>query len=339
MNRSAFVVAGWGLALLAGCGHAPPLPPTGPVPVIAAASSVADAATAPYVLAAGDELDIKVPDAPQYDQTVRVRPDGKVALQVVGTVHVAGRTPDDVQAEVRERYRQAGGGLQQREYLLHPNDELDIKFPYQQQLNETLRVRPDGKLQLQLVGTVQAEGLSPEQLQSELKRRYAKVLRVPELSVILRTATSQSLRTNAGNGRAGVNGLEPSVLVRSFQAPQVYVAGEMARPGMFAFTPGMTLLQALAQAGGHLPTGDLERLIVLRRTRAGTAEVVQPGLQRDYLGAPQRDLVLQPFDVVMLPPSRVALLGQDLEQYVFKILPPLRNSSFGFVYDLRKNAN
>lgn len=345
MNRCTLVVAGWGLALLAGCGHAPSAPPTGPVPVIstlpsaAAASGGTDAPASAYLLATGDELDIKVPDAPQYDQTVRVRPDGKIALQVVGTVHVAGRTPDDVQAEVRERYRQAGGGVQQREYLLHPNDELDIKFPYQSQFNETLRVRPDGKLQLQLVGTVQAEGLTPEQLQAELRRRYAKVLRVPELSVILRTATSQSLRTNAGTGRAGVNALEPTVLVRSFQAPQVYVAGEMARPGMFAYAPGMTLLQALAQAGGHLPSGDLERLIVLRRTGAGTAEVVQPGLQRDYLGAPQKDLVLQPFDVVMLPPSRVALLGQDLEQYVFKILPPLRNSSFGFVYDLRKNGN
>lgn len=343
MNRSTFVVAGWGMALLAGCGHAPSLPPTGPVPVMGhAVPGTADAgliAPAPYLLATGDELDIKVPDAPQYDQTARVRPDGKVALQVVGTVHVAGRSPDDVQSEVRERYRQAGGGLQQREYLLHPNDELDIKFPYQAQLNETLRVRPDGKLQLQLVGTVQAEGLTPEQLQAELKRRYAKVLRVPELSVILRTATSQSLRTNAGTGRAGVNSLEPTVLVRNFQAPQVYVAGEMARPGMFAFTPGMTLLQALAQAGGHLPTADLERLIVLRRTGAGAAEVLQPGLERDYLGAPRKDLVLQPFDVVMLPPSRVALLGQDLEQYVFKILPPLRNSSFGFVYDIRKNGN
>jgi protein involved in polysaccharide export with SLBB domain len=165
------------------------------------------------------------------------------------------------------------------------------------------------------------------------------VIRVPELSVLLRTATSQAVRTDKGMGRAGLAGLEPTVLVRSYQAPQVFVAGEMAKPGMFSYAPGMTLLQALAQAGGQLPTGDIERLVVLRRTAAGSAEVLEPHLSAQYLYAPDKDLALQPFDVVLLPPTRVAVLGQNLDQYVFKILPPLRNSSFGFVYDLKKNNN
>jgi protein involved in polysaccharide export with SLBB domain len=335
-NAFATCAAAITLSLLSGCGHAPPPPKPGPVPVVQAAAATEPAA---YTLMVGDEVDIKVPDAPQYDQTVRVRPDGKIALNVVGTVHAMGRSPDDVQAEVRERYQSAGGGLKQREYLLHPNDELDIKFPYVPSLNELVRIRPDGKLQLQLVGTVQAEGLSPEALQAELKRRYAKVIRVPELSVLLRTATSQAVRTDKGMGRAGLAGLEPTVLVRSYQAPQVFVAGEMAKPGMFSYAPGMTLLQALAQAGGQLPTGDIERLVVLRRTAAGSAEVLEPHLSAQYLYAPDKDLALQAFDVVLLPPTRVAVLGQNLDQYVFKILPPLRNSSFGFVYDLKKTNN
>ena len=320
--------------LLAGCGSAPPRPTPGPVPVVQASAAPAPSA---YLLSAGDELDIRVPDAAQYDQSVRVRPDGKVTLNVIGTVHVQGRSPEDVQAEVRERYRQASGSTSRREYLLNANDELDIKFPYHPNFNESVRIRPDGKLQLQLAGTVQAEGLTPEALQGELKRRYAKVLRVPELSVIVRTATRQALRTEQGTGRGGLQGLEPTLMVRTFQAPQVYVTGEMARPGMFAFTPGMTLIQAIAQAGGQLPTADIESLIVLRRTSAGTAEVLEPRLSRHYLSAPDKDLVLQPFDVVLLPQSRIAALGQNLDQYVFKILPPLRNSSFGFVYDLKNN--
>jgi protein involved in polysaccharide export with SLBB domain len=336
-NMKLALAVSWALSLvlLAGCVSPPPRPSTGPVPVVQAAA----ADTSAYTLSAGDELDIKVPDAPQYDQTVRVRPDGKVTLNVIGTVHVLSRTPEDVQAEVRERYRQASGGQLKREYLLNANDELDIKFPYHPTLNEALRIRPDGKLQLQLIGTVQAEGLSAEALQAELKKRYAKVLRVPELSVIIRTATRQSLRTDQGNGRAGISGLEPVLMVRSFQAPQIYVAGEMARPGMFAYTPGMTLLQAMAQAGGQLPTGDIENLVVLRRTSKGTAEVLEPRLSRYYLNAPDKDLMLQPYDVVLLPQTAVAVLGQNLDQYVFKILPPLRNSSFGFVYDLKKTNN
>lgn len=336
MRAAFFATVALALSLLAGCSSAPPRPAPGPVPVVQAAAGQTAGA---YTLSAGDELDIKVPDAAQYDQTVRVRPDGKVTLNVIGTVHVQGRTPEDVQLEVRERYRQASGGQAQREYLLNANDELDIKFPYHPSFNESVRIRPDGKLQLQLVGTVQAEGLSPETLQAELKRRYGKVLRVPELTVIVRTATRQSLRTDQGAGRAGIQGLEPVLMVRSFQAPQVYVAGEMARPGMFAYTPGMTLLQAIALAGGHLPSGDIEHLVVLRRTSAGSAEVLEPRLSRHYLNAPDKDLALQPFDVVLLPQTAVAVLGQNLDQYVFKILPPLRNSSFGFVYDLKNNNN
>jgi protein involved in polysaccharide export with SLBB domain len=335
MRHALHVAAAVALCLLSACATPPAPSAAVSVPVVQPAVTPEDPA---YRLAVGDELDVKVPDAAQYDQTVRVRPDGKVTLNVVGTVHAQGRTPEDVQAEVRERYLQASGGQLSREYLLHPNDELDIKFPYHPNFNEQLRIRPDGKLQLQLVGTVQAEGLSPEALQAELKRRYAKVLRVPELSVILRTATAQTLRTDQGTGRAGLTGLAPVLMVRTAQLPQVYVMGELNRPGMFAFTPGMTLLQALAQAGGHLPTGDIEHLVVLRRTAASTAQVLEPGLSARYLSAPDKDLVLQPFDVVLLPPTRVAALGQTLDQYLFKILPPLRNSSFGFVYNLNKQT-
>jgi protein involved in polysaccharide export with SLBB domain len=309
--------------------------PTSIVPVAQAGGS----GSVVYTVQPGDELDIKVPDAPQYDQTVKVRPDGKVSMSVVGSVFVQGRTPEDVQTELRERYQQASGGQTNREYLLHANDELDVKFPYSPNFNEQVRIRPDGKIQLQLVGTVQAEGISAEALQAELKRRYAKVLRVPELSVIVRSATSQAVRTDRGLGRAGLTGLEPTVLVRSFQAPQIYVAGEVAKPGMFAFTPGMSLLQAMAQAGGHLPTGDVAHLVVLRRTASGSAQLIEPHLSARYLALPDKDLALQPYDVVLMPPTRVAQLGQDLDQYIFKLLPPLRNSSFGFVYNLNKQNN
>lgn len=325
------------LALLAGCSSVPRPAADLAVPVVGGAST-ASAATpaqpASFSLAVGDEFDIKVPDAPLYDQTVKVRPDGKVTFNVIGTLYVLGRTPEDVQAEVRERYRATGGDAGQRVYLLHPNDELDIKFPYAPNFNEQVRVRPDGKIQLQLAGTVQAEGLSPEALQTELKQRYARVMRVPELSVILRSATSQMVQTPHGQVRAGVSGLEPTVVMRTFRSPQVFAAGEWARPGMFAYTPGMTLLQVLAQAGGQLPSGDIERLVVLRQNEDGTARVISPGLTAGYLAVPNKDMVLQPYDVVLLPQTSVATLSQNLDQYVYKVLPPLRNSSFGFVYNI-----
>jgi protein involved in polysaccharide export with SLBB domain len=216
---------------------------------------------------------------------------------------------------------------------------LEIKFPYHSQLNEVMRIRPDGKLQFQMVGTVVAEGLSPEELRDELRKRYARFLKVPELSVMVRSVTTQNVRVRGGTGRAGLANLRPAIITRAVQLPQVFVGGEVGRPGVLAYRPGLSLLQALVEAGGQLPTGDASQLVVLRRTAAEGVDVLRPKLSVDYMRAPDQDVVLQPFDVVLLPKSDQASLADRLNQYVFNLFPPLKNSSFGFSYNLRPNNN
>lgn len=328
-----------GAAILAGaaCSSAPPAPTAVPVVALAPSTPAALAVVPPYVLALGDEIDVRMADAPQYDQTVRIRPDGKINLAVIGAVDAAGKSAEELQGELRDRYHAQAGSDQNREYLIHANDELEIKLPYYPNLSDQMRVRPDGKIEVQLAGTLQAEGLSPEQLESELKRRYAVYLREPEISVIVRTATSQMVRTAAGIGRGGMADLQPVVVVRSFQTPQVFITGEVAHPGMVPFTHGITLLQALAEAGGHLPSGDVTQLVILRRTAAQSADVLKPGLTQDYRSAPTRDVALQPYDVIMLPPTGAQRVSEWMDRYIYKIVAPLRNSSFGYVYAVNSN--
>jgi polysaccharide export outer membrane protein len=302
----------------------------------AAAATPAAPRAAAYTLAVGDEIDIRLLDAPQYDQTARIGPDGKVNLNLIGTLSVAGRSAEEVQRELRERYAALGGRGQDRDYLIHVNDELEFKFPYHQQLNDQMRIRPDGKVQLQLVGTVQAEGLTPEELQAELLRRYSKYLKDTDVTVIVRTATSRMVRTAQGEAVGGLADLNPSVVLRSFQTPQVYVTGEVARPGMVAYTPGLTLLQVLAESGGTLPSGDIRKLVILRRTDAETAAVLRPGLTKTYRAAPTRDLVLAPYDVLLVPPTRAQSLAETLDAYVYKLFAPLKNSTFGYVFGATK---
>lgn len=306
----------------------------------AGAAAAASRTEAPsFGFSVGDEFDLKVPDAPQLDQTLRVRPDGKVSLPLIGTVHVQGRTPEDVQQELQERLVALAGAPGNREYLLQPNDELEIKFPYHTQLNEAVRIRPDGKLQLQMIGTVVAEGLSPEELRDQLKQKYARFLKVPELSVVVRTVTTQNLRVAGGQGRAGLAQLKPAVIARSVPPPQVFIGGEVGRPGVLAYRPGLSLLQALIEAGGQLPSGDATQLVVLRRGGAEQVAVLRPGLSAQYMRSPDQDVMLQPYDVVLLPKSDAATLADRLNQYVFNLFPVLRNSSLGFSYALRSETN
>jgi protein involved in polysaccharide export with SLBB domain/glycosyltransferase involved in cell wall biosynthesis len=336
------MVVAWLVVGLMGCSS----PPVGPaVSVVGAAlndaalrrGSELPAAPPPgYRLAPGDELDIRFPDYGQYDQSVKVRPDGKITLQVIGTVHAQGRTPEDVQQEVQERYRAQAGGAGERSYLIRPTDEIEIKFAYQPQLNELVKVRPDGKIALQLAGTVLAQGKSPEELQAELVQRYGKVLRAPELSVIMRSFSSQALRVGqGGTGRAGVEYLQPVLVVKQSAPEQVFVGGEVQRPGVLALKPGMTLLQAVLEAGGQLPSAELRAVTVLRKGQDAQPLVIRRDLSRDVAGLDTQDIVLEPSDVVLLPQTAVATLAQNLDQYLFKTVPFVRNSSFGFSYVLR----
>jgi len=320
---------------LAACGVTAPALPSAPVKMQRLEAPAAAPAPAAFTISPGDELDLRVPDAAQLDQTLRVRPDGKLSLALIGTVHVQGRTPDDVQAELRERLDKLAGPAGQRDYLLQPNDELEIKFPYHANLNEGVRVRPDGKIQLQMVGTVQAEGQSPEELQQQLRQRYARFLKVPELSVMVRSFGTQNVRLASGaTGRAGLAGLQPTLVVRSSQPLQVFVGGEVGKPGVLAYRPGLSLMQALVEAGGQLPSGDASQLVVVRRGADDTVQVLKVGLDGQYLRAPDRDVVLQPDDVVLLPKADHAALADRLNLYVFNLFPFLRNSSFGFSYNL-----
>lgn len=331
----------------AGCSSTPlaaPNTPTAPAQVLPVAAA---APLAAYVFAVGDEFDLRVPDAPQFDQSLKVRPDGKVSLALIGSLYVQGRTPEDVESELRERLHTLGGVPGVRDYLLQPNDEIEVKFPYTPQFNELQKLRPDGKISLQLVGTVDAQGLSPDELQAQLKSRYARFLRTPELTVIVRSVTTQNIRVSTANGslvgRAGLGALQPTLIVRSYQAPQVFVAGEVGKPGVIAYRPGLTLLQALAESGGALVTGDASHIAVLRRGAGAPGQpdavvVLRLDLPKDYARQPDRDVALQPFDVVVLPRSDLVLAGDRINQYL-GLLPPLKNSSFGFVYDLSSSTS
>jgi polysaccharide export outer membrane protein len=336
---------------LAGCVGTPLAPSN--TPTEASRLLPADAAGGPagapasYAFAVGDEFDLRVPDAPQFDQTLKVRPDGKVSLALVGSVYAQGRTPEDVEGEIRERLHALGGAPGARDYLLQPNDEIEVKFPFTPALNETQRIRPDGKIQMQQVGTVVAEGLSPEELQQRLERAYRRVLRHPELTVIVRSVTTQNVRVTTAAGavtaRAGMGALQPTVIVRTTQAPQVFVSGEVGKPGVLSWRPGLSLVQALAEAGGTLPTGDGAHIVVLRRGagapgQADSVQVLRLGLPKDFARQPDRDVALQPFDVVLLPKSDLAVAGDRLNQYL-NVLPALKNSSFGFVYDLSSSSS
>jgi polysaccharide export outer membrane protein len=196
------------------------------------------------------------------------------------------------------------------EYLIQPGDQLDIKFFYNPELNETVSVRPDGKISIQLVDEVQAAGLSPSQLDAELTKRYAEELRKPVITVI----------------------------VRSFTGQRVYVGGEVNRQGLIDLTGGMTALQAVFNAGGFKETAKLEGALIIRKGPDNRPIPLPMDLKKAlYGGTAGAGFQLQPYDIVYVPKTFIAEANKFVNQYIERLLL-FRGVSLGFSYELHSET-
>jgi protein involved in polysaccharide export with SLBB domain len=306
----------------------PPSPPA----TIAVGQSAPVIADSAYLVQAGDELELRFDDNPELNRTVKVAPDGQINLPFIGPLQASGRSAAQLQHEAHLRYAALALPGQARRYVLHAGDDIEIKFAYAPALNETLKVRPDGMVQLQLVGAVAVAGLTSEEVKDVLQSRYASYVRKPELAVILRKAVSQNVLVGEHSVRADADTMRPDIVVRSAVTTQVFIGGEVARPGALAYRPGMTVLQAMLEAGGKLPTAELRNVKVLRKGDSGLIVI-----ERNMHDLLAQDMLLAASDVVLVPQTRVATTAEMLNEYVFKLLPFVRNSTFSYVYDLRKN--
>jgi polysaccharide export outer membrane protein len=192
-------------------------------------------------------------------------------------------------------------------YRFYPGDEVEVSVFSAPELSRVATIGPDGRIALPLIGPVRAADLTAAELQDALVAAYAPQLRAPELSVTPRTYGSR----------------------------QVFVGGEVARPGVYAMAANVDALQAVMLAGGFLPSARRGEVLVLSRA-GGEAHVAgidlsTRALRRGLPGARP----LQRYDVVFVPRSPIAQVNLFMQHYVRDALP----IQFGFYYDLRSPSN
>jgi polysaccharide export outer membrane protein len=122
------------------------------------------------------------------------------------------------------------------EYIIGPEDQLMINVWKDETLSGPAVVRSDGKISVKLINDVQASGLTALQLKEEITRRLEEF----------------------------VPGVEVTVIVLQMVSNRIYVQGEVTRPGPYPFNGDLTVIQALAQAGGMTPYADRNSIIILR---------------------------------------------------------------------------
>ena len=304
-----------------------------------AAGTSGEARRDQYQVNVGDELDIKVDGHDDLNGTVKVRPDGNVTLPLIGELKALGKATADLESEIERRYRSLSVrddsvyGDGKKEYLIAVNDELAVKFPFHGNMDQTVKVRPDGKVSLSLLGSVVAEGKSPQSLNRELNRKYQKFLKNPNVAVVVNQFNSMRYRQAGEVKIAGFDRAKTTITVKASAPLEVFVGGNVLRPGLLHYRKTLTAMTAIVEAGGEALGAEMSNVVLLRKhekqpiaTTLDLSNEFKPELA-------SHDILLRPHDIVIVPNSKIDEVGDFVEDLV-RTLPPIRNSTFGLFYGL-----
>jgi polysaccharide export outer membrane protein len=156
------------------------------------------------------------------------------------------------------------------EYQLGPEDVIDVFVWKEPDLTSTVVVRPDGKISLPLANELDASGRTALELQREITERLARYLKDPVVNVMLKQ----------------INSLKISVL------------GEVRKPDVYRIKHRVTLLDAIAMAGGFTDLARPNRVIVLRETDSGRPQRIKVDIKRVVADDDGKAFYLQPRDTV-----------------------------------------
>lgn len=159
-----------------------------------------------------------------------------------------------------------------KDYRIGTEDLIEVIVWDEPNFSREVVVRPDGKISLPAVGDIQAEGLTPEALTEHLQEVLSQYIKTPRVSVIVRAINQK-----------------------------VYVLGQVRTPGVFPLQSDMTLLQAIAAAGGFAEWAKKGNIILLRHTQDGEQRI-KVNLRKVIRGKKGgEDVLLQPGDKIIVP--------------------------------------
>jgi polysaccharide export outer membrane protein len=158
------------------------------------------------------------------------------------------------------------------EYRIGREDVLEVVVWHEPELTRVVPVRPDGKISIPLAGEVEAAGKTPSELQAGLTKALAPF--VQDAAV--------------------------AVLVREINAARVYVLGEVGKPGGFPLRGPMTVMQAIALAGGRSEFAK-DEVVWLREEAGGKTRRVSLSFDELVKGEVAGALWLRPGDVLYVP--------------------------------------
>jgi polysaccharide biosynthesis/export protein len=159
------------------------------------------------------------------------------------------------------------------DYLIGPDDVLQVVFWQEKDLSAEVVVRPDGRISLPLINEVQAAGSTPAQLRTTIMQAAARFVTDPSLTIFVKTINSR----------------------------KVYVMGQVTKPGFYPLNDSMTVLQMLATAGGLAEYAKGSKITVMRTEQNQTKSFKFNYNEITEGKNLQQNIILRPGDTIVVP--------------------------------------
>jgi polysaccharide export outer membrane protein len=159
----------------------------------------------------------------------------------------------------------------QDNYLINKGDVLEINVWKEEELTRALKVRIDGKISLPLLDDVQAAGRTPVELKETVEQGLSEFMEGPEVTVIVQK-----------------------------QNGQFYLIGEVIQAGAYPLQKDLTIVQALALAGGFTEWADKNKILLLRRSKGNIKRLTINYNQIVSGKSPEHNALIQPNDTIIV---------------------------------------
>ncbi|MFJ2363231.1 polysaccharide biosynthesis/export family protein [Pseudomonas sp. NPDC087697] len=266
-----------------------------------------------YRIQSGDQIGLNFTAASQLNGNQLVLPDGTIQLPGANTsVKIAGLTSDQAREEIQRAY--------QRKMLFQPNrnqvtvqiisplsNEVGLKNALNHPatgMSREITVGNDGYASFPEIGAVPLQGMTVNQLETFLNKRYEQL-----------------------PGRMSVD-----VLLKSTEGNEIYVLGEVGQPGSYPIRRPVSVLEALSLARGTNVKARLDSVVIMRRN--GNQVVARRyDVDAALAGDATQMAYLQPDDMLYVPKTRLASAGELARQLADVVLFQGIGVSFSYRLD------
>ena len=168
------------------------------------------------------------------------------------------------------------------DYIIGPEDVLDITVWKNADLSKTVQVRPDGRISLPLIGDVAAVSRTSAELTEEISTRLKAYMENPTVSIVVKEVNSYA----------------------------IFVLGEVVKPGRYPLKSKTTLLQAVTLASGFTPVASRNKIVIFRFAKDGDPLMKIKASYDDIVlrDGINQNIELKPGDTIVVPSESMVVI-------------------------------